>query len=266
MGILQRIKDKAWDDVERKVKPVEDPYEYKKKLVLDQEKSKLSLAQIYEEEFLKVAEQSVEKKTSVGLLDKDHEETPEEVKEIKSMMNTLFRKLDSLSHLHFTPKQNSAELKVIRNIPSIAMEEVAPVAATNAVLLAPNEVVDKQKGELMDDKEKTQTDRKREKREKKAKLKAKIKDKERKEKLVSKSNPGLGNKYSKEKALKKLEEAEKQGQVINLNKREKDHSTKNSKTFFSSLQEEVKTHVREKASDKKRRDKSKHINVASLKL
>merc|ERR1712025_1046324 len=110
--ILQRIKDKAWDDVERKVKPVEDPYEYKKKLVLDQEKSKLSLAQIYEEEFLKVAEQSVEKKTSVGLLDKDHEETPEEVKEIKSMMNTLFRKLDSLSHLHFTPKQNSAELKL----------------------------------------------------------------------------------------------------------------------------------------------------------
>ena len=264
--ILQRIKDKAWDDVERKVKPVEDPYEYKKKLVLDQEKSKLSLAQIYEEEFLKVAEQSVEKKTSVGLLDKDHEETPEEVKEIKSMMNTLFRKLDSLSHLHFTPKQNSAELKVIRNIPSIAMEEVAPVAATNAVLLAPNEVVDKQKGELMDDKEKTQTDRKREKREKKAKLKAKIKDKERKEKLVSKLNPGLGNKYSKEKALKQLEEAEKQGKVINLNKKNKDMSVKNSKSFFSNLQDEVSTHVREKAAAKKSKDKTKNINVASLKL
>merc|ERR1719510_11379 len=241
--ILQRIKDKAWDDVERKVKPVENPLDYKKKLVLDQEKSKLSLAQIYEEEYLKMAEEKTEKKASVGLLDKEEEETPGEVVEIKAMMNSLFRKLDSLSHLHFTPKQKSAELKIVRNIPSIAMEEVAPVAATNAVLLAPEEVV-----------------------EKKTKLKAKIKDKERKEKLVAKINPGLGNKYSKEKALKKLEEAEKQGQVINLNKREKDHSTKNSKTFFSSLQEEVKTHVREKASDKKRRDKSKHINVASLKL
>ena len=145
------------------------------------------------------------------------------------------------------------------------MEEVAPVAATNSVLLAPAEVVDKKKGELVDDKEKTKTDRKREKREKKAKLKAKIKDKERKEKLVAKMNPGLGNKYSKEKVLKKLDEAEKQGQVINLNKKNKDLSVKNSKSFFSNLQDEVTTHVREKASNKKK-DKNKNVNIASLKL
>ena len=264
--ILQRIKDKAWDDVERKVKPVEDPYEFKKKLVLEQEKSKLSLAQIYEEEFLKVAEQTTEMKPSVGLLDKEKEETPAEVEEIKVLMNSLFRKLDSLSHLHFTPKQKSAELKVVRNIPSIAMEEVAPVAVANSELLAPAEVVDIKKGELVDDREKTKTDRKREKREKKAKLKAKIKDKERKEKLVAKLNPGLVNKHSKEKALRQLEEAEKQGHVINLNKKKKSTSVKTSKSFFTNLQDEVKTHVREKAASNKSKDKNNKINPANLKL
>ena len=53
--------------------------------VLDQEKSKLSLAQVYEEEYVKLAEgaEAAKTKSSVGLLDKDIEETPEAVKEIK---------------------------------------------------------------------------------------------------------------------------------------------------------------------------------------
>jgi U3 small nucleolar RNA-associated protein MPP10 len=53
--IKQRVKDKAWDNVERKVKPIEEITEYKKRLTLDQSKSKLSLAEIYEQVFTPVA-------------------------------------------------------------------------------------------------------------------------------------------------------------------------------------------------------------------
>lgn len=43
----------AWDDVERRVKPVEQPYSYSRTRPLSQEKSKLSLAEVYEQEYLK---------------------------------------------------------------------------------------------------------------------------------------------------------------------------------------------------------------------
>jgi len=267
--IRQRVKDKAWDDVERKVRPVEDPREYKKKLVLDQEKSKLSLAQVYEEEYVKLAEgaEAAKTKSSVGLLDKDIEETPEAVKEIKESMHVLFRKLDSLTHLHYTPKQKSAELKIVRNMPTINMEEVAPVAASNATLLAPAEVVDKQKGELMDTMEKSETDRKRERREKKAKKSAIRKNKEKKAALEEATNPGgLGNKYSKARAMKKVEEAQKQGKKMEMIKGKKDKALNSSTAFFSSLQDEVKTGAKEKAHAKKKKKALENINVASLKL
>ena len=82
----------------------------------------------------------------------------------------------------------------MRNIPSLVVEEVAPVAASNATLLAPAEVVDKEKGEAMGTEEREATDRKRERREKKAKKRAARIEREKREKMIEKINPGMGNK------------------------------------------------------------------------
>ena len=119
----------------------------------------------------------------------------------------------------------------------------------------------------MDSKEKSETDRKRERREKKAKKSAIRKNKEKKAALEEAINPGgLGNKYSKVRAMKKVEEAEKQGKKVETIKGKKDKALNSSTAFFSSLQDEVKTGAKEKAHAKKKKKALKDLNAASLKL
>ena len=110
--------DEAWDDVERKIKPVENPYDFKKKLILDQEKSKLSLSQVYEEEYLKQKGDAEAALKAPGMLDDDDidKDKPELVDEIKSRMKELFVKLDTLTHYHYTPQALNAEVSFLLKI------------------------------------------------------------------------------------------------------------------------------------------------------
>lgn len=232
--IIQRIKDKIYDDVERKVKPSEEMPEFRKRIVLDQEKSKKSLADIYEEEYMKQQEKEREE-----VENPDHEE-------IRKSMQALFVKLDALSNFYFRPKLSNPEVQIISNIPSISMEEVAPVNVSDAARLAPHEIKDNAKGDVVGDTEKTSTDKKRERRKKKIKQKGIGKAKEKKEKL---KNAG-GSVKSQKEAMSDLREEVKSGtdkmkNVKLINETEKSKLTSSSQ-FFSQLQDEVNTHIKNK--------------------
>lgn len=228
-----------FDSVVRKEKPVETPLEFKKMLVLDQEKSKESLAQIYEKEYLKQREA-----LDPNAADKDEPE-PEQHIEIRNLMDSLFTKLDALSNFHYTPKPVAPELKIITNVPAISMEEVAPVATSDAALLAPEEVRRKPKGDPIGKTERTETDKNRERRKKKLKQKIHAEAKKKKE------MQGLGNKYTKLKMKKAIEKAVKDKNVEKLED-SGGKFVKSSTAFFSQLQEEVQSQIKSKVQEKKK--------------
>jgi len=226
--ITQRIKDQAWDDVVRKVKPIEKPFEYKRSLNTDQEKSKLSLAEIYEKEYIKQTEEVEEEQVNP-----DHEE-------IETMMKKLFAKLDALSNFQFTPKQPKPDLKVISNLPSVAMEESTPITVSNSSMLAPEEIYDKKRSDLKGENERTATDKKRERRKKKIRKRVIAKAKERKLKEKEMKNPGMVAKASQRAALQKLSKSKR----VAIAGGEFGKSLKSSTAFFTHLQENVRKHVK----------------------
>ncbi|XP_059338270.1 U3 small nucleolar ribonucleoprotein protein MPP10 [Ammospiza nelsoni] len=253
--IKQRILDEAWDDVVPKEKPKEEAFEYKKRISLDHEKSKLSLAEIYEQEYMKLHQQ------------KNEEEENPEHKEIQEMMDSLFQKLDALCNFHFTPKPPVPEVKIVSNLPAISMEEVAPVAVSDAALLAPEEIKEKNKaGDVKTDAEKTPTDKKRELRRKKLRKRMKRKEREKRQKLLEKMKPEQGTKLSKKAAAAKLKRLTKEGKASLLKDEGKDKALKSSQAFFSQLQDQVRMQIKDASKLKKKQKKEKAISVHKLKL
>lgn len=233
--IKQRVRNKAFDDVERKIRPPENPREYRKQLVLDAEKSKQSLAQIYEQDYLKQLEKANPNSDPV------EEEEPKEHKQIRSMMKTLIAQLDALSNFHYTPRPAVPELKIITNTPAISMEEVAPVATSDAALLAPEEVHNRPKGDVMSKEERTKADKNRERRLKKRFQRDKFAKQAEKERILLEKGAPIKAKKMQEQLLKKVTKAKN---VTAMN--ETKAVSKSSTAFFSQLQDEVSTQMKRK--------------------
>lgn len=256
--IKQRIKDKAWDDVEKKFKPVETPLEYKKRLILNQEKSKESLSQIYENEYIRQRE---------ALNPDNNEKEEEEPKlhtEIRKMMDSVFSKLNALSNFHYTPTQAKPEIRIINNMPAINMEEVAPVGMSDAALLAPEEIKAKPRGDVIGKSERTKTDMKRDRRRKKMRQRARQQAMEQKEKLNA-LKPGVAKKYKKEKATELVKKLSKNRNIIKMDE-SSFKAPKSSTAFFNQLQDEVKSHIKAKTDTDSSKKQKNVLSAMKLKL
>ncbi|CAO3609356.1 unnamed protein product [Cunninghamella echinulata] len=197
--IKKRILDDDFNDVERKEDPTLRPFLPSKRVELVDTQAKKSLADLYEEEYVKknTGDQSNAKDEA---LEKEHNE-------ISTMFQDLCEKLDSLSNFHFTPKQAKAEMTIVSNAASISMEEVIPVNVSDGTLLAPEEVYDKKQGEVKDKSEMDQNERRKERKQKKLQKRKERDLKEKERQLIQKSKPSGSFKetrQTKTKAVKEL--------------------------------------------------------------
>ncbi|XP_010484631.1 PREDICTED: U3 small nucleolar ribonucleoprotein protein MPP10 isoform X2 [Camelina sativa] len=157
--IKSRIIEARFDDVQRAPSmPTKAKREAKE---MDESKSKKGLAEVYEDEYVRTANPAFAPTTF----------SDELKKEASMLFKNLCLKLDALSHFHFTPKPVIEEMSIQTNVPAIAMEEVAPVAVSDAAMLAPEEIFSG-KGDIKDESELTQEERKRRRAKKKRKFKA----------------------------------------------------------------------------------------------
>ena len=149
------------------------------------------------------------------------------------------------------------------------MEEVAPVAMSDANLLAPQEIIDRKRGEEIGSSERIDTDKKRDRRRKKTLQKKRQKENEKREKEIDKLRPGLGNKYSKARVMKDLENAEKQGngQLKRIKEdSQKGKTVKSSTAFFNQLQNDAVNTVKQAKLQKQKEKSSIKISSSNLKL
>ncbi|KAL6007052.1 hypothetical protein ACLOJK_032548 [Asimina triloba] len=170
--IKKRIIEGHFDDVQRApTLPSKAPREIKE---LDENKSQKGLAEIYEEEY---AQKTGLASAPLSFSDEQKEEQLH-VSDIatlscgqaSSLFKKLCLKLDALSHFHFTPKPVIEDMSIKANVPALAMEEIAPLAVSDAAMLAPEEVFSG-KGDIKEDAELSQAEKKRRRANKKRKFK-----------------------------------------------------------------------------------------------
>lgn len=226
--IVHRIVSGVFDDP---VRPdLEEPEQLRKDVELKHEKSKKSLAQIYEEEYMRRVE---------GVEPEDAEEENEEVKRVKEKLlfkvASVLRTLNMMSSFNYIAPPVEPPKTGTRNkaTPAISMEEKMPIAVSEETLQAPEEIMKPVQSLPTGDNERTSQERQSKRR--RAKDKASRKAKKAKQ-LVEQLNPGQADERHKEKLVQDLIKKQERMQASRS-----EDSTKytNSKAFFNILQENL---------------------------
>jgi U3 small nucleolar RNA-associated protein MPP10 len=136
--IKRRIVEGSFDDVVRRE---EDEIDTRKpRPELDFAKSQKSLAELYEDEYLKSVDKANaanEKPQLAAVLEQKRSKDQEEV--LRRFAHLAY-KLDALSNFHFTPRPVVPDLAVKENVAAIRMEEIIPIGVSDSSLLAPQEI------------------------------------------------------------------------------------------------------------------------------
>eukprot|EP01147_Barroeca_monosierra_P000717 gene717-4010_t len=200
--IKQRIIDNIFDDVERRFD--ESMRIEAQKPEVSQEKSKLSLAEVYEQEFIE---------TSHGAITSAAERRVQQQRnEVKQLMMTIEDELNALTNAHYVPMRPTEDLTIATKAPVISLEEVTPTAMANTTQQAPEEIAKKDKA-LISYEEASQTDRKRERRKKKSKQHHERIVKEDVEKQIESGKVVESAVDAKQRALTKLKAKAKQNEA-----------------------------------------------------
>ncbi|KAG0273960.1 U3 snoRNP protein [Linnemannia exigua] len=173
--IKERILAANWDDVVRKAAPNNKAFNPSSRVEISDEKSKKSLAELYEDDYVR------ETSTSGPVMSEREAALEKKHEEITGLWQDLCQKLDSLSNWHYTPKPAKAELTVVTNAPAISMEEAIPVGVADAAMLAPEEIYSAGKAPVKGDTEMEQAERKRKRSAAKRAKKAENKERAQKE-------------------------------------------------------------------------------------
>lgn len=158
--IKKRIVDQVFDDPVKKLgKPEQGDYR-PRTAELDQEKSEKSLAQIYEDDYVRQIE---------GV--KDQDKLSQEHKDCVGLFKSICYRMDALSNANFTPYKVREEVEVVahKDAAAIQMEEVMPMTVSDAAVLAPEEVYRPAKTAVRGDSEYTTDEKKAMRRDRKRK-------------------------------------------------------------------------------------------------